>query len=534
MVLIILILTVVIIISGIFIFTYQRELLQPKQQNYELQQEEALDIQEFSKKMTFIVNVPKNTFEEDIVYFETFRPEGLKSFKMEKISDYKHKITFDIDFLEQGVYVDDNGERIIRYAYNRNNFGFITTEYLGETTQTDYWDKLTRKISHPKQGYVQEDLVERWKWFPQGEIDFKTQITPPEKFMERINGKEFHSGHVLNDLYVSGFDDFFNSTSKHMREQEYTWAIISPPWQWVADSPPKVANSIELGIDENPNYPSDEKLIEHIKSLKKEGIKVFLSPQICCTVIDTQNRNDEWWNAYFSEVERFLVHHAKIAEVSGADALRVDTFDADNREVKNFDEKMEQMIKNIRKEFGGEIGSGTSIYLSEDKEPRGIIPPVEYFTFGDKLDFFVISIDARLSRKDNPSNKELAEEAGNLIDRALPLHEKYNKPIIVIISYASIEKSWKGSAFYDFVEIMNAPWIGEREWKKGKYEFSGEDQARTINAYFEAIEKRPWITGLYNFGYWMWEMPLAPDMSIRGKPAEDLWKKWNEVIYEDD
>ncbi len=71
----------------------------------------------------------------------------------------------------------------------------------------------------------------------------------------------------------------------------------------------------------------------------------------------------------------------------------------------------------------------------------------------------------------------------------------------------------------------------EVKLKESIYEFNTEDHARTVNAYFQAIAERPWVIGYFHFGYTHWEYPLAADMSIRGKPAEDIWREWNGVVY---
>ena len=80
--------------------------------------------------------------------------------------------------------------------------------------------------------------------------------------------------------------------------------------------------------------------------------------------------------------------------------------------------------------------------------------------------------------------------------------------------------------------ISDVPWAGseESEATEGKYALSGEDLARVVNVYFQSIAERPWITGYSQFGYTHWENPLLPDLSVRGKPAEDLWQKWNKMI----
>ena len=61
------------------------------------------------------------------------------------------------------------------------------------------------------------------------------------------------------------------------------------------------------------------------------------------------------------------------------------------------------------------------------------------------------------------------------------------------------------------------------------HEYSGEDQTRLVDAYFEAVNQRPWIVGMFEFGYPFWDLPLLGGSEIRAKPAEDVWRKWNDM-----
>ncbi len=485
--------------------------------------------QQQDEKIKFIVQIPTNTPEEDIIYMYNYQTEGIKEHKMEKIDNYKYTISFSQDEIE-------NTNGFYHYRYGRNGWNFIPSEYLEPNTNDYFWTQLGRKISFPEKGHIQEDIVQRWRWFPEGELknqDISYLITESD-FPERINKIEFKSGQVIQDLYIRGFEDFFNSTAKHMKERGYKWAVLAPPWQWLEQNPlPKIGNSLELGIsDASPNYPNDEIFLAHIKAFKDEGLKVAISPQDCCISINTKNKNKEWWEEYYSEIERFLVHHAKIAEQGRADAFyyAVSGADTSNQEeswVKELEDKRwPEIFDSIRREFSGEIGQGVWVFNLEGK--NDIIPQADYITWGDELDFFYFMADGELSPKENPTDAELKIGAERILDGAKSLHEKYGKPIWVQTSYFSISKSWQGGHF----ENPGIPGEGEPEeaYSQG-LEFSGIDQARTVNAYFEALSERPWIVGYNQFGYWHWEMPRLPDWSVRGKEAEDIWEEWNRIIY---
>ena len=184
------------------------------------------------------------------------------------------------------------------------------------------------------------------------------------------------------------------------------------------------------------------------------------------------------------------------------------------------------MLLEVRKVYNGEIG--TLVWSSEDTS--GIFPNIESFTnWGNNIDFFILYDNAAISLKNNPTYEELIQGAGAVLDKAKVLFDNYNKPIIVQTSYKKVKYSWKGESFYNTLKI---PDESEGLNKFTVHTFSSEDQARVIHAYFNAIKNRPWIIGFWQFYYQYWNTPNHPGWSIRGTQTEDVWRKWNEVIYE--
>ena len=467
--------------------------------------------------MTFSVTVPENTSETDIVCVHT---NSQKKHKMIKVGPYTHEISLDYKMLG----INDAGEQA-NYRYDRNCSNFWTAEYLEPDTNDYFWTKRGRNtIFEP--GKTQRDVVKRWRWFPLSGVALQrtTTLTPDGSFLPRINATKFRSGQIIEDLYVEGFRNHFASTAQHMKKMGYAWVEIDPPWQWTEENGlPKVVNLKE----ENPNYPDDQTLIDEIMAFKAEGIKVMLGPQLCCTNLETKNRTDAWWDAYFRETTKFLVHFAKIAEQSGVGAMH---YAIGNDYWKDdYAQRWSAVFKEIRKYFSGEVGE---MVWNFGSELGAIIPDANYIAWGKELDYFYIAVDAPISLKDNPSDDELKNGVATMLDGVKQLYNRYEKPIFVRTTYFNVKKTWKGNSFYS---ISSIPWIGdsERKIKESVYEYGPEDQARVIQAYFRAIAERPWIIGYAQFGYTHWEYPLATDLSVRGKPSEDLWKKWNEFIYED-
>ncbi len=486
------------------------------------------------KAMTFEVIIPENTPEGDTVWVYVRQIPH----KMEKKDDFIHSVTLNESQLFGEGYIVGKNEKL-KYRYSRNGYDFHTAEYLKPTpeepdrdTNNYFWTKHGRETAY-EPGKIQKDTIEKWRWFPkEGMITKTTDLEPSGKFLPRVNNIEFRSGQTIEDLYVPAFHDFFNSTAKHLKEQGYTWVEIDPPWQWVEEKGmPKVKNLANVPEAGAPNYPDDETFLEELRAYKQQGLKVLIAPQLCCTPLDIEDKPSEWWERYFDETEKFLLHFAELSQQGGADAFMYavpsSQMESSPMYPTGVQERWESIWKNIHLVFKEEVGQ--MVWIGGPPTPQSI-PNPEFITWHNQLDFILVATEYPVSTKNNPTDEELYQGASIILDGIKPLHDKLQKPLLVRNGYFNVKYSWKGQAFYS---ISSIPWIGDSEaaLKESVYEFDTIDHARTINAYFQAIAERPWVIGYFHFGYTHWEDPLSPWMSIRGKPAEDVWRKWNKVIY---
>ena len=174
-----------------------------------------------SNNVTFIVNIPKNTPEEDIIYMENFQPQGIKSWKMERTDQYKYKISFLPEQLEKSV------DGMYHYRYVRNDLGFIGAEYF-EPDDFEFREQNLGRAIQLKKVITQEDKIERWRWFPQSDISVQNtfNLVPQLDWENRINNIEFRSGQAIEDLFRPQQDLFLDSTINHMKKQNCLAFII--------------------------------------------------------------------------------------------------------------------------------------------------------------------------------------------------------------------------------------------------------------------------------------------------------------------
>ena len=421
----------------------------------------------------------------------------------------------------------ENGVETVRYRYGRNDLNFITAEYLTPDTNNEFWTNLGRRITYAP-GQTQHDTVERWRWLPApgASPEAAPALLPPVAFTARADNRTFLSGQAIQDLYYPAFDRFFDSTAQHIKQQGYNVVILMPPWDWIQTDPtPKIGNP----FNKNPNYPSDDKLVEHIQAFQNAGLSVILAPQVCCSEISYQHRTAQWWTAYFNEIEQFLAHFADVGQQANVSMLYY-AVGVEELNAPQAAERWPTVWQTVRTQFSGQIGQMVWSFINP-ASPLDIIPRANDIPWGDQLDFFVLQTDAPLGSASDITDTELQQAAGRVLDTARPLFETWHKPLLLVTSYASVAGAWQGGQRFDIPTIMNAPWFGEEEWKKNSTDhYSGADQARVIDAYWRAIANRPWVIGFAQFGYWHWDMTLSPDMSVRGKATEIVWRHWNELI----
>lgn len=477
--------------------------------------------------LRFEVTVPDNTQPADRIFVILFRPNGVIPHEMERVDESVFRRSFELSYLEQG---EDNGEAVVHYRYDRNGQGVNTMEYLVDDRGDEIFptaDRLGRTAPF-RAGVVQRDTVSQWRWMPPDgtPVPIESEISPTSPWSPRVSGESFRLGQYMQDLYSPWYDAHFQSSARRLTDRGHNWVALSPPWQWVDDDPPQLGNALALGIPGHPNYPDDEKLIEHIRAFDSAGLEVHLEPQICCIGIDRSNRSASWWQTYADEVEAFLVHHAQVAERAGATSFGFEPFGLHNSNHPESEKRIDEMLAAVSTSFSGELTTKVMIFIV-DGENRGIIPEAEAFSWGDGIDYFILATDAKVVESSDPTDAELKEGAGAVLDQAKVLYEQYDKPMMVDLRYKVVAESWRGSPFYHTGEI---PGAGDPMDAYVDHAYSGEDQARTVNGYMAAIADRPWVVGYFHFGYWHWDMPLLPDWSVSGKPAEDVLRKWGERI----
>jgi hypothetical protein len=138
----------------------------------------------------------------------------------------------------------------------------------------------------------------------------------------------------------------------------------------------------------------------------------------------------------------------------------------------------------------------------------------EQVKFWDALDFIGIQAYFPLSKTNNPTVEELANNWSTHSQSVEKVYKKFNKPVIFTeIGYKSTE------------DAAIEPWKWPQE-NKGATP-SNETQAKCYEAFFKSVWKKEWLAGAY---FWKWyphggRSLNEIDFTPQGKLAEEIISK---------
>ncbi len=467
-----------------------------------------------SQAMLFRVTVPENTPPEDrvVLWLEGNTP-------IEMTREGPRTFTANVP---DSTRQQPDGTPLVVYRYTRDGFDFPGAEYLEPDTNDYFWTSYGRSTTYVPGG-VQEDQVERWRWFPADGTAIVTDdpSLTTEAVTARTQGEPLHFGAYMADLFEPAFQVMFAPTAQRLQSLGFDSALLSPPWQVAQTDPLPV---IENQIDDHPNYP-DDMLALQIDTLVAQGISVIVQPQVHPKLADSQGRDSAWWDAWFEQVTAMHLHHAEIAEAHGA---LLYSFYPEGMHtggvIPDADQRWRTFIAAIRSVFSGQVGVNVWEFSGQDGTSY-LIPDISEITFLDAVDFISFQTAGQLADSPSPSDDELLADVGEQTAVVLAAAREQGIPVWLEPAYAAVQQSWRGTTFYS-VNLQNAVYDGEDEWQMGRYALSGTDQARVMHAYARFAAQTPEVAGLLPFGYWPLSFPLAPDFSVRDKPAEGVLSRW--------
>lgn len=372
-----------------------------------------------------------------------------------------------------------------------------------------------------------EDRVEAWIWLD-GEIE--SAVVPNLEIQPR--GADFIAGIAFQDSYHPSWFFRLPKAAQDLRAIHTNWVILQPSWSYTHGSMP-----LQDIIPGKEIYEPD--LTNSLVYLRSQGFETAIFP-ISHYPKPTElwwqeaRRDFPWWVSWFANYRSFIQHHAQLAANTGASSLILG------------DPSIAPALPN------GKLGDGTPSLVPEDTEVRwrafieeirstyqgkiwwaidfpikGTENQILEPPFLDAVDGIYVVWNSSLATEAGASIDSMSQKVSEQLDRfLLPLQQKINKPMILVINYPSAVGAATGclpgleGGCLDLT-LLNQPNLDLQNISRDL-----KEQENIYNAFFLAVKDRVWIQGVVSNGYYF-PIPLQDkSTSIHGKPARGVLWFW--------
>jgi hypothetical protein len=223
-------------------------------------------------------------------------------------------------------------------------------------------------------------------------------------------------------------------------------------------------------VHRSPQGETDEGTVRAVADARSLGMTAMIKPQIWLPGVfvgQVAMASEEEWGRWFSNYRRFVVHHALVAEASGAAIFCIGT------ELVGTEDRRRQWLETI-----AAVRLATGAALTYASNWAAGAPRV---SFWDSLDAVGVDFYDPLSSDANASDAVLEAGARRAAAPLAELARRTGKPVL-------------------FTEAGYPPvrgaWLAPHDENTGR-PLSPGDAARSISAVFRALERESWWRGVY-------------------------------------
>ena len=468
----------------------------------------------------FTVKVPAHTPQNTIVHITVQNGEGgwvVPPTPMTEIEEGVWRYTTD-DLNMSSSFLNFGDD--LEYMYSRNGWGEIGAE---ELVPDQFFG---RRVQPSSDGVTRvSDEIVNWRWLPMPGFEMPSvqSAVGETSFKPRVGNREFQSGHSFIDFW--GGDYWFpllSPTHAAMRQKNATWVRIAPSSDYQQISPTPLISQEKRG-----NSHSLEELEAHIRRAKADGLKVLLTPLICCNfspqdLVDV-SKSPEWWSDWLEQFEAYVTYYVDVAVRLDVDAISIrgDTHLIGIDQPADFPEKLHAIYSRERAKFEGLWGRHFSTGWQRGEFPLGLYPKAKDAVFLEEADFIALKIWAGpATSADSPQS----EITANMVEweRSVlrPIFNQYETPVVLSeVAFSTTDGGLMGE---------QSESESERHWElySDAHQLDLAEQAMGYEATMNMVAQTDYIIGVYPFQYWPEDFPLNSGYDVRGKPAENVLSGW--------
>lgn len=365
------------------------------------------------------------------------------------------------------------------------------------------------------------DKVTCWKWLPGNASE--EPLIPTQAGGGAFEARpRFWKGAYLPDFWSPEQAYNYNQTIAHMKQEGFDWIAIKPPVSESSSDPVQYALGQRINC---PSFPNDT-LKDEIHAFKHAGMHVLLEVQLCSGEDQYQNKNSTWWQQWFSQVKQVVQYHAKIAKDESVDAfvLQFDGALPLATGSPNFSSEEWSQIIDIARTSGANVSFSSGAWGADTADPHALPYPLGSVDFINRLDFLEVGVQNTLFLNNSyPTQADIDAAIEKIIGRLDYLHNLTGKPVLIApVSYSSTD----GAGLKKGPEVLYAYMDPSKVYSQYNVAYNDTQQAMIYEAIMRSIASRPYIIGIFTWGYGYVDSQLTPDDTIRGKMAERVLSRW--------
>jgi len=388
----------------------------------------------------------------------------------------------------------------ITYRFCRNADCILGEENYPNTTPRSFTAGTVTEV---------RDTISAWRmWDPSAQVS--SAFAPVSLDPETLVGVE------LDPFYASNHLNAFYGVIDQLKAGGFNWLILTPTWN--------VGINKDLPyIDSNPltTIPSTE-LNKIAMSAREAGLKVAIYPQLtfpsdAASWWNNSLKSMIWWQQWYAEYERMVMHTIKLATAIKADHLILGGPDVAN----TYPGAMETIGEN----FGTPKTSEkiwTDLLTKTDEYYEGQVllaqevssGTLATYSFYEKSQGFYLLFNSDLY---NPGGYS-ADSVGSFFDSVVyGFYEAQQKPVyfgLNAASFTTADMSTSGNS-NSIISSTNVNYNSNN--------VNLDAQTQFYSAYINSISPRGWISGVASRGYFPAMQMTDFSSSIYGKPAFNLF-----------
>lgn len=329
----------------------------------------------------------------------------------------------------------------------------------------------------------------------------------------------FMAGVEFAPAYAAGWRATITSGLNFSQQLGGDFVILSPTWTTSSSGQPYL--SIAPGEDLQWH-----ELVTMINHVTISGQRTFLYPQVNYTQGAINYYSSDLWSeefktTWYEQYQRFLFHHADLAQLMATDALVITEPSAPYIEVGQHtvdtgrvpralsDEHWGMIITGLRQRFEGKLIGVVTISASNTYIP----------TWLDQVDMVYVLLSPSLEIKQG-SVSEIRRYFDTILDTLVkPIVSVTDQPVLIGISYPSSEQAIYGMLTSNAYQLISPGLENQRA-------VDLEIQAKIYSAAIQSSAARDWITGFISRGFFPYAELQDSSSSIYQKPSSEIVWFW--------